>query len=627
MKRFRVLPLTVLLIASMELVSAHSEPAPRESDVKFVMDDGVRLLGARWVPRDRCPCPAVVGFNPYGTNGPSLTGIGTDAAADVFTAAGYAVLVVDVRGTGQSEGTWGILNTRERKDYAEVIRQIAREPWSDGSVVTYGGSYGGITGLLAAEEPNLEPLKAVFASVPYADAYRDILSSGGSSNVEFLDVWALGLVGGPSAVQPLVSLQQDPDIAINAETARAFTLAHLAQASTGYNMGEDRDPVLGASDPENAAAAPSFDGPFYDIRSVIDGIDRIKVPVFIVGAELDIFQRSEPLLFNALPLPPAKKKLLLTGGYHTQTGSRPAGTVDDHGVPIPPSADLAVAWFDRWVRGVANGVDARPSIQRWFHGSNVFVAQRIDPPASLGYERWYLDGRALTKAPPTAAGARSIVFHPFQNACSRTSIQYLFGAVPDTVCSTGSPLPQAEGVTFTSAAFEQPYVLAGPMSMHLWSRSSRPDTNIVAVVGDVAPDGSVTSYTYGALVASLRALDATPCAGAIVDHCSEYGAAGELIRPWHPFTQASQQKLNPGEVYDMWIEINPVSLVLQPGHRLQVTLKASDFPHTLTNTSLLRDAAGGVTDVLTGPGAPSYLYVGHVNGGLDALKQEFDAGA
>lgn len=624
MRRLRSLPFAILLIASLALVPARADSL-REDDVAFVMDDGIRLSGHRWLPIDRCPCPTVIGFNPYGTNGPALTGIGTDTSRGPFLAAGYAVTVVDVRGTGQSEGIWGILNTRERRDYADVIRQVAREEWSDGSVVTFGGSYGGITGLLAAQEPDLEPLKAVFASVPYADAYRDILSSGGSSNVEFLGVWSLGLVGGPSVLQPLVALQRDPQIAINATTAHALGLVNVAKANVGFNTGEDHDPVLGAPDPEDPGSAPSFDGEYYNIRSVIDGIDRVRIPVFIVGAELDIFQRSEPLLYNALPLPPEKKKLLLTPGYHTQTRNA-AGKIDDHGETIPTLTDLAVGWFDRWARGIDNGIDARPPIQRWFYGADTFVRQQSDPPGRMGYERWYLDGADLTRTVPQTEGTRAIVFQPFENSCSRTSIQYLFGTVPDMQCSTASPMPETEGATFTSPPFDASYVLAGPMSMHVWFRSTRSDTNVVAIVSDVAPDGAVTSYSYGAQVASLRAVDATPCAGSVVDGCSEHGEPGELIRPWHPFTQASQQKLEPSAVYDMWVEINPVSLVLQPGHRLRVTLKAGDFPHTVTNTSVLRDSAGGVTEVLTGPGTPSYLYVGHVPGGLAALKEEFDAG-
>lgn len=629
MRRWTLLIVAALVAQTVTLAVASDQPV-RENDVVYRMDDGVRLLADRWVPYDLCPCPTMLTFNPYGTNEEGIAVTEVHLAPTLFVAAGYAVVVVDVRGTGQSEGVWGVLNSRERKDFAEVIRQIAVEPWSDGSVVTVGQSYGGISALMAAEEPNVAPLKAVFSLVPMADAYRDILSSGGSSDIEFLGMWSVGMVGGPGAVQPL--LTRDAQIAINAETAHALNLATLIpQGNVGYNMGEDRNKVFGEGDPESPASAPSFDGPFYDIRSPLDRIDQIRVPVFLVGADLDLFQRTQPLLFNALPLPEGQKKLVMMPGYHGAAIA--AGNVDDHGNPVKTIRRLALEWFERWVRGVQNGIDTGPAIQRWYSGANAYVAQRRDPPAATSYQRWYLGtgslpvgGGSLSTEAPSQAGSTPLVFHPFQGACSRTTIQYLYGAVPDIPCSTDNTASEAEGATFTSPAFDAPYVLTGPMSMHVWLRSTRPDTNLVAVVSDVGPDGSTTAYTFGAQVASLRKLTTETCRTPVVNGCSVEGEPGEYIMPWHPFTEESIEKLEAGAIYDMWVEINPVALMLKPGHQLRVTLKSSDFPHTLTSTSVLRDAVGGVTEILTGPGTPSYLYVGRVPGGLEELKQEYDTG-
>ncbi len=65
--------------------------------------------------------------------------------------AGYAVMVLDDRGTGASGGQWDSWGARTQQDYQEVLDWIQRQPWSNGSVGDYGGSYMAITSLLVAE--------------------------------------------------------------------------------------------------------------------------------------------------------------------------------------------------------------------------------------------------------------------------------------------------------------------------------------------------------------------------------------------------------------------------------------------------------------------------------------------
>ena len=66
------------------------------------------------------------------------------AAGELFNRAGFALVVVDARGTGASFGTrTGELSEREIADYGELIDWIAAQPWSNGRVGVYGGSYEG----------------------------------------------------------------------------------------------------------------------------------------------------------------------------------------------------------------------------------------------------------------------------------------------------------------------------------------------------------------------------------------------------------------------------------------------------------------------------------------------------
>ena len=118
-------------------------------------------------------------------------------------------MVLDDRGTGDSGGKWESWGERTQQDYKEVLDWIQAQPWSNGSVATTGESYMGITSLLIAEadaarvkEGKPRAVKAVWADIPMADAYRDVTFQGGSIDTGFIPLW-LGLVDravGPAAV-------------------------------------------------------------------------------------------------------------------------------------------------------------------------------------------------------------------------------------------------------------------------------------------------------------------------------------------------------------------------------------------------------------------------------------------
>ena len=96
------------------------------------------------------------------------------AAGELFNRAGFALVVVDARGTGASFGTrTGELSEREIADYGELIDWIAAQPWSNGRVGVYGGSYEGQAAELIAGLGN-QHLVAVAALFSPYDPYREL---------------------------------------------------------------------------------------------------------------------------------------------------------------------------------------------------------------------------------------------------------------------------------------------------------------------------------------------------------------------------------------------------------------------------------------------------------------------
>ena len=159
----------------------------RLQSVYVPVGDGVRLAVDVWLPVERTAVGGTVGTvmrvtRYHRAEAPREPGPEADtnaAAGDLFNRAGFALVVVDARGTGASFGTrTGELGEREIKDYGELIGWVAAQPWSNGRVGVYGTSYEGQAAELIAGLGNAH-LVAVAALFSPHDPYRELFYPGG----------------------------------------------------------------------------------------------------------------------------------------------------------------------------------------------------------------------------------------------------------------------------------------------------------------------------------------------------------------------------------------------------------------------------------------------------------------
>lgn len=109
------------------------------------------------------------------------------------------------------------------------------------------------------------------------------------------------------------------------------------------------------------------------------------------------------------------------------------------------------------------------------------------------------------------------------------------------------------------------------------------ETLWVAHLDDVAPDGASRPLTQGALLGSHRALD---------PETTWYTADGNVLRPHHISTRAAVEPVVPGELTRYDLDVFPTAALIEPGHRLRLTLTTYDFPH-LVPTQPARHALEG----------------------------------
>jgi uncharacterized protein len=581
----RALPLAVLVLA---FAASQAQAMVSMCNVPITMSDGVVLRANIFLPSETGRYPTLLtatGYNKDVTN-PTGKECGGDQAIagdePDLTEKGYAVMVFDDRGTGASGGKWESWGQRTQEDYKEVLTWIQAQPWSNSSVATTGASYMGITSLLIAEadasrvaEGLPRAVKAVYAEIPMADAYRDVTFQGGTLDSGFIPLW-LGLVTALSALPPSTTLENPQ------EAASIF-----AEHQVG-NLEFDGEKIVGAA----LGSEASYDGPFYQLRSPVVRASEIDVPVVIEGGWWDLFQRGEPLLWESLRDSP-DRVLFMSPHYHVTSG------------PAMERPEFKDEWFAHWLKGTKNGIQHAPKVNLYpINGTRWQTFKRFPLPHTK-YQRLYLNGESsgsnavslhdgsLASSPaPTESGDLAPLL-PASSPCSRMTAQWTAGAasyVP--VCDENNNTFEATGLTYTTQPMQSSTEITGLITADLWAELSTTDATLVAVLSEVEPNGVSTQLTAGYLQASQRAVD---------PELSTYGSRKLMIRPWHPYTKESQQAVTPNQPTEYKIEVYPTSAIIKAGNRLRLTIGTADTFTSTPSVPVLGEEAGGTITVLHGP--------------------------
>ncbi|MCB0069737.1 MAG: CocE/NonD family hydrolase, partial [Caldilineaceae bacterium] len=145
-----------------------------EKNIMVPMRDGVRLATDIYRPADGAPTPVLMARTPYNKDG-ILGGNVFDIMAAVQR--GYTVVVQDARGRYGSEGMFNP-HIQETADGVDAFAWAATQPWSNGRIGTFGGSYLGGTQLLPAREQP-PALQAIAPSVAFSEGYEGCSYQGG----------------------------------------------------------------------------------------------------------------------------------------------------------------------------------------------------------------------------------------------------------------------------------------------------------------------------------------------------------------------------------------------------------------------------------------------------------------
>lgn len=555
--------------------------------VRIPMRDGTCLVADVYRPAAEGRFPAVVERTPYNR---AESVILRTRTPPYFAERGFVFVVQDVRGRFGSEGTWYPFlddGWGDNRDGFDTVAWIAAQPWCNGKVATAGGSYAGQTQMFLA--PTRPPaLACCFVREAASNLAAQWCYRGGAFEWAFNLDWSMR--HGAFALHRQLGLLQK---AIDAGVSRFGRLPlgsddHLA------------DPFRWLHD----LLAHPDDGPFWGPFNFEPQYERIDVPMYHMASWFDIFLDGSLRNFTGVQkhgrskATRAAQKLIVGPWTHGPTVNDPAfarhvGEMDFGPTAVVDFNTEHLRWYDHWLNGADTGVLDEPRVRYFLMAANEWRTADTWPPPGVKARRWYLhggksrsadslnDGTLSPEKPDGKEKPDSYRYDPAEPVPTAGGNTLYMGKRsggsgeenPDFSVTAG-PRDQ-RGVeplclTYTSEPLAADLDVVGPVSLTLFAASNCVDTDFVAKLCDVFPDGR-----------SMLVVDG-------------------ILRGRYRKSRARPKPLEPKEVYRFEIDLWPTAWRFAAGHRLRVAVTSSNYPRFDRNLNTgVNPASSGAMKVAT----------------------------
>jgi predicted acyl esterase len=521
--------LTVAAAATLWLPShAHAATVKLTSRVK--MSDGVTLAATVSGQAPLKPRPVIVEFSPYGP--------GTMTTSD---GPAFNYLLVQIRGTGASDGFFDALGPRTQLDVAQTLRWACRQPWSNRHLGLNGFSASAIT-VYNSLHLKLPCVRTAVLRSGTLELYRDLLWPGGVSNF-IPGLGVLALIGAPAATQ---AFGKSP--VSNLDTA-------VGLIDAGISGGLEHQTL------DSWWQQRGFRG------------DSSHRPILMLDSFYDVESRGAFQAFQALRRYGAH---LLVVGAHD---GAPAGT--DGG------KRQIRAWFDHYLRGSHDRIRRQPRVQllmsdgsreRYAAGDFVRYDARNWPVPGTRWESLWLsgtrsgsghslnDGSLVASRPPISTiqsylaipSVPTMTDVPDSGFAGPLGLDRVAKAFP-LLTETG--LAEPLGLTYTTSPLRHDLLAAGPAALDLRLSSSAPESALWAVICDVWPDGSSHPVATG------RLLSAYP---RVIVSKSLKDSRGDIVQPYGDYSARSDAPPLTARSYQ--IEFWPIGNRFKRGDRIRLVI-------------------------------------------------------
>jgi uncharacterized protein len=505
----------------MAIVDDLPQRVRRVDHLWIALPDGTRLAARLWLPEEAeaVPVPGLLIAHPYRKS--DRTAVRNQALCSYLADHGYAVVRLDLRGSGDSDGVlYDEYLPQEQDDLVAVIAWMAAQPWCSGEVGMLGTSWGGFNSLqVAARRP--PALKAIISNCSTDDRYADdVHYMGGCVIGQEMPIWASVMLG-RNALPPLPS--------VYGPSWRAAWLQRLRETPPYIDawLGHQRRDA------------------YWRHGSICENYAAIACPVFMTGGWADGYSNAIMRTLAGLAVP---CKGLIGPWAHGQGQHTGPG-------PLVGYLQECLRWFDYWLKGRDTGIMDEPLLRVWLQNSvppatsyverpGRWVAETVWPPQGREPQRLFLASTGqLGPAPDTSLTARvaTALGHGLD-----TQMWCPYGAPGDF--ANDQRREDGLALTFTSAALGEATDLLGYPVLHVEVAADQPLAQLAVRLCDVAPDGASTLVSFG------------------------------LLNLTHRDSHAQPTLLVPGQRYQLRVALNAIGHRIAAGHRWRVALAPSYWP-------------------------------------------------
>jgi hypothetical protein len=540
--------------AAPTAASALAPPSPAtygvrtETGVRVRMRDGVPLAVTIYRPDAPGKFPVILERTPYNRQN-SFQGT-------FYARRGYAYVVQDVRGKFDSGGTWTPF-VNEAKDGADTIDWCAAQPWSTGDVGMIGASYEAYAEWMAAREKNPH-LKCLIPEVSPSDPFFNIPYAYGAVFL-YPSLWWAAIVEGNKMQTP----RNLPDF----KAFSTLPLRNVDRALFGHHI-----PFV-----QQWLSHSSNDGYWQQASFEPQIAELPPLPVLHISGWFDGDGIGTKRNYAAMIAAGQRNQKLIYGPWgHALDATTRLGDHDFGAGSYRDLDTICLRWFDRWLKGVANGIDQEPPVDAFLMGSNVWQPYPAWPPPTAQMQRWYLhsSGHANgSSGDGTIAAVAAIheaadhyTYDPAHPLIPASLQNYVKTGVLSTDESTDARRPDV--LAYTSAPLAKDLAVAGPISFHVAAKTSGKDTDWIVSLLDVGPDGKPFGLCTGVIRARFRNSFSKPVL------------------------------LSPGEIADYTIDLWATGNVFLRGHRIRVEVTSSMFPIYDRNLNTGEDIATGTRMII-----------------------------
>ncbi|MEO0481140.1 MAG: CocE/NonD family hydrolase [Planctomycetota bacterium] len=449
-----------------------------QRNVRVPMRDGVELATDVFLPEGEGPFPTVLARTPYNR----ATESGLKGA--YYARRGYAFVAQDVRGRFESDGEFTPL-AQETDDGSDTIDWIAEQPWSDGQVGMVGASYVGVVQWLAAKSGN-EHLVCIVPQVSPPDPHENFPYEGGAF-----------IYGAVWWARVLESMDLGEELNAGVDWEEAFVTLPATEIDT----------VLEAESQtwlDEWLTHPPHDLEFWGPAGYQRNFESMTVPSMHItgwwdGDQPGALQNYVGMSERAKTQEARDAQYLIVGPWtHFFNTARAIGEVDYGDEAIVDLDSRIVRFFDRYLKGIENGIEDEPHVMTFTMGLNQWVGQSEWPPVGTEFVELYLssetDARsfeapgAMTPAHPTG-GRESVTYEADPNAVPEFELDFEDLSGAEATADQSDAEDREDDLEFLSPPMKTDVDLIGPIEVDLYVSTDAADTDFVATLFRVTPEG------------------------------------------------------------------------------------------------------------------------------------------